>query len=555
MKYADMSTRLKLILAFGAVAALAAIIGVVGVIGIRTIDDKDTFLYEMITLPMKDAIEMAARYQELRVLNRDIVFSHEAQELADAVARYAEVKVALDEHVESYKKGLFLDEGRAAVAAFEQAMRSYEAGIGNSIVLVREGRRDEAEAFLQGTGRALSGAAEEALDRTIGIKIEAGQRTAADNTALANLLTLVMLGALFSGVLIAMLLGLKVSAIIAKPLAQGVDFAKAIAGGDLTKRIELERKDEVGVLAGALNTASAALNATFKELREGVTTLSSSSTELAAIANQLSDGSEETSRKASTVAAAAEQMDANMVSVAGAMEQTASNIATIAAATEEMTSTIGEIAQNAERARGIASEAVDTSDQVVRRMESLGSAAKEIGKVTETISAISAQTNLLALNATIEAARAGAAGKGFAVVANEIKELAKQTAAATEDIKERIGQIQSSTESAVGDVGGVSAVIGQVNEIISGIAAAIEQQSSAAREIARNIGQASRGVEDANGNVGQAKQATGSIAQDIALANASVTEIADSASQVLVAAQDLSKLAEGINALVEKVKV
>jgi methyl-accepting chemotaxis protein len=82
----------------------------------------------------------------------------------------------------------------------------------------------------------------------------------------------------------------------------------------------------------------------------------------------------------------------------------------------------------------------------------LGSSAKSIGNVVETITEISEQVNLLALNATIEAARAGEAGKGFAVVANEIKELAKQTAEATQDIRLKIETIQGSTEGTVTEI-------------------------------------------------------------------------------------------------------
>ena len=84
-------------------------------------------------------------------------------------------------------------------------------------------------------------------------------------------------------------------------------------------------------------------------------------------------------------------------------------------------------------------------------MNQLGQAAREIGKVTETITEISSQTNLLALNATIEGGEGRFGGKGFAVVANEIKELAQQTAKATEDIKARIEGVQSSTTGGIAE--------------------------------------------------------------------------------------------------------
>jgi methyl-accepting chemotaxis protein len=178
-------------------------------------------------------------------------------------------------------------------------------------------------------------------------------------------------------------------------------------------------------------------------------------------------------------------MSTNIASVAAGMEQTTSNLAHVSSATEHLTSMIGEIAQDSEKARRITKNATDQTLQVTEKINQLGRAAREIGKVTETIAQISSQTNLLALNATIEAARAGVAGKGFAVVATEIKALAQQTAAATEDIKTRIGGVQTATAMGIAEIGKVSQVISEVNAIVISIAAAIEEQSSATKEIAR----------------------------------------------------------------------
>jgi methyl-accepting chemotaxis protein len=180
-----------------------------------------------------------------------------------------------------------------------------------------------------------------------------------------------------------------------------------------------------------------------------------------------------------------------------------------------MTSTIGEIAQNSEKARRITDEATRQAARITEQIDQLGVAAREIGKVTETITEISSQTNLLALNATIEAARAGTAGKGFAVVATEIKALAQQTAAATQDIKSRIAGVQSATEGGIAEIGKVSQIILDVSAIVASIAAAIEEQSTATKDIARNIAEASAGVAEANTRVAETSQVSREIAKDI----------------------------------------
>jgi methyl-accepting chemotaxis protein len=209
-----------------------------------------------------------------------------------------------------------------------------------------------------------------------------------------------------------------------------------------------------------------------------------------------------------------------------------------------MTSTIGEIAQNSEKARRITDEATRQAAKITEQINELGVAAREIGKVTETITEISSQTNLLALNATIEAARAGSAGKGFAVVATEIKALAQQTAAATEDIKARIAGVQSATTGGIAEIEKISHVILEVSAIVASIAAAIEEQSTATQHIARNIAEASVGVTDANSRVAETSHVSREIAKDIVSVDQSAREMASESDHVRTSAGALSTVAE-----------
>jgi methyl-accepting chemotaxis protein len=356
-------------------------------------------------------------------------------------------------------------------------------------------------------------------------------------------------------VVLACIFGVILTRGIVRPVKEGVGFAAAMAGGDMTRTLSITQDDEIGQLVQALNDMGANMRRMIADVSGGVQTLASSSTELSCISGQMASSVRSMSEKAGTVAAAAEESSANATSVAASMEQMTASLTSVAGATEQMSATVGEIASNSEKARAISADATHQAEAVSAMMKDLGRAAQEIGQVTETITSISAQTNLLALNATIEAARAGAAGKGFAVVANEIKELAQQTAAATEDIKARISGIQASTGGAIGDIEKISHVIREVGEIVATIAAAIEEQSVVTRDVASNIAQASSGVRDSNERVFQTAGVSQNIAEDIAQVNTALSDVHRGGEQVQISAGELAKLAEQLKEQVARFRV
>ncbi|HKL82363.1 MAG TPA: methyl-accepting chemotaxis protein [Desulfobacter sp.] len=343
-----------------------------------------------------------------------------------------------------------------------------------------------------------------------------------------------------------------ISRSISRPVIQGAAFAGTIAGKDLTRRLDINQTDEVGLLASALNNMSENLQRMFSDIVAGVDTLTSSSTQLSNVSRQIEDNAGQTSLKTSHVSTSAETMSVSMNGVAAATEQATMNLQMIVTAIEQMAATTQEVSHNTEKGSETTSQAVATAKEVSVKVKALDQAAEEINKVTETIAEISEQTNLLALNATIEAARAGQAGKGFAVVAGEIKALARQTAHATQDISGKISAIQTTATESVGAINTIVDVINEINQIVATVASAIEEQTATTREISNNVSEAATGLDEVNSNIKQASIVSKEVTKDIKDVSQATESVESGSHEIRTSAEALSRLAEELHEMMDQ---
>ena len=340
----------------------------------------------------------------------------------------------------------------------------------------------------------------------------------ADATAAARSLRTYVIACIVIAAIVITIIALVVAGGIAKPMIQGVEVLEAVAKGDLTVRLPVKTRDEVGKMATALNSALHRLGGTLSTIGSSAQKLAGSSDRLTGVSTNMSANAEETSSQASTVAAAAEQVG--------------KNVQTVASAAEQMEASIKEIAKNAGEAAQVAEGAVKVTQTTNATVSKLGESSVEIGNVVKLITTIAAQTKLLALNATIEAARAGEAGMGFAVVANEVKELAKETARATEEISRKVETIQVDAKGAVQAIGEIGQVVTRINDIQNSIAGEVEEQASTTREIGRNVGEAAKASTDIARNVAGVAQAAHSTSEGASRSQESAAELKEMAAQL-----------------------
>ncbi|ATE77787.1 methyl-accepting chemotaxis protein [Pseudomonas frederiksbergensis] len=525
-------------LGFAFIALLVIVLGVFAVNRMSTIRQASVDM-EMTQLPSIGFLgNVTENVLRLRILSFRVLVNRDPAALQEAQTRVGALVDKVRSAQASYAALPAGPEEAALYKTFSATLDNYMQAQSQMLELSRQDKLDEMRTLINTRIKEGTDQMGEQLNKLIAInaadaKAASGKAGEHYSEAFIGIVTVAVIAALMT-VLLAWLL----TRSILTPLNRAVLAAETIAGGNLSKVIEVDGNDEPARLLGALATMQTNLRKTIEQIAGSATQLGAAAEELSTVTQEASRGLQQQNNEIEQAATAVNEMTA-------AVEEVARNAVSTSEASNQSTAAAREgrdrVVETVDAIQTMTHDVQNTALMI----EGLATQGRDIGKVLDVIRAIAEQTNLLALNAAIEAARAGEAGRGFAVVADEVRALAHRTAQSTQEIEKMVAGIQNGTGEAVSSMQQSNQRTQSTLEMARAAGVALEQITSSIQLInERNLVIASASEEQA--------QVSREVDRNLVNIRDLATQSAAGANQTSAATHELSRLAVDLNAMVAR---
>ena len=250
--YSNLKIGTKLISGFIIIALMFGTVGAYTICNIKALDGSDTELYEKMTAPLAVVGELSTEFNRIRVDARDVIIAQTPEDIQKVVTRIKEDSARLDELAEAYRNTIDSDsEMQKEFDAYTEAEAVYDAELGKVVALAVQNRDAEASLLITPESKAAEALAKEqtAINNMVSMKISDAKKKSDSNTAQANRTISTMSGIILAVIAISVLFGLFISSMITRPCKKAIHMLKEMSMGHFGERLNLERKDEIGVMA------------------------------------------------------------------------------------------------------------------------------------------------------------------------------------------------------------------------------------------------------------------------------------------------------------------